>query len=73
MTLFYIIGALFFGQSWPSGFATIVVVILFGISLNSIFLGIIGEYVSRIYQQVRYRPLVIVERTINVTGEGAEK
>jgi dolichol-phosphate mannosyltransferase len=73
MTLFYIIGALFFGQSWPSGFATIVVVILFGISLNAIFLGIIGEYVSRIYQQVRYRPLVIVERTINVTGEGAEK
>jgi dolichol-phosphate mannosyltransferase len=68
--LFYIFGAMFFGQSWPSGFATVVVVTLFGISLNAIFLGIIGEYVSRIYQQVRYRPLVVVERMVNVTSKG---
>jgi glycosyltransferase involved in cell wall biosynthesis len=73
ISLFYIIGALFFGQSWPGGFATLVVVSLFGISLNAIFLGIIGEYVSRIYQQVRYRPLVIVERTINIAGGGAKE
>lgn len=71
--LFYIIGALLFGRSWPSGFATVVVAILFGISLNAIFLGIIGEYVSRIYQQVRYRPLVVVERTINIAVEKAER
>jgi dolichol-phosphate mannosyltransferase len=73
VSLFYIFGALFFGQSWPTGFATVVVVTLFGISLNAIFLGIIGEYVSRIYQQVRYRPLVVVERMLNVTGKGAKK
>jgi polyisoprenyl-phosphate glycosyltransferase len=73
LSLFYIFEALFFGKSWPSGFATIVVVTLFGISLNAIFLGIIGEYVSRIYQQVRYRPLVVVERTINLDGSGAEQ
>lgn len=73
VSLFYIVGALFFGRSWPSGFATVVVVILFGISLNAIFLGIIGEYVSRIYQQVRYRPLVIVERAINIVEEDARK
>jgi glycosyltransferase involved in cell wall biosynthesis len=73
VSLFYIVGAFFFGRSWPSGFATVVVVILFGISLNAIFLGIIGEYVSRIYQQVRYRPLVIVERTINVAAEDVEQ
>jgi dolichol-phosphate mannosyltransferase len=70
---FYIVGALFFGHSWPSGFATIVVVTLFGISLNAIFLGIIGEYVSRIYQQVRYRPLVIIERTINIAAESPKE
>ncbi len=69
VSLFYIFGAMFFGRSWPSGFATMVVVTLFGISLNAIFLGIIGEYVSRIYQQVRYRPLVVVERTINIDAE----
>lgn len=71
--LFYIFGALLFGRSWPSGFATIVVVTLFGISLNAIFLGIIGEYVSRIYQQVRFRPLVVVESTLNISAEQSEK
>jgi polyisoprenyl-phosphate glycosyltransferase len=64
--VFYVLGALLFRQSWPSGFATLIVVTLFGISLNAIFLGIIGEYVSRIYQQVRFRPLVTVETTANI-------
>jgi dolichol-phosphate mannosyltransferase len=64
--VFYVLGALLFRQSWPSGFATLIVVTLFGISLNAIFLGIIGEYVSRIYQQVRFRPLVTVEATANI-------
>ncbi|MBR1003979.1 glycosyltransferase involved in cell wall biosynthesis [Bradyrhizobium japonicum] len=71
--LFYVFGALAFGRSWPSGFATIVVVTLFGISLNAIFLGIIGEYVSRIYQQVRFRPLVVVESVLNISAEQSEK
>jgi polyisoprenyl-phosphate glycosyltransferase len=46
---------------------------LFGISLNAIFLGIIGEYVSRIYQQVRFRPLVVVESALNISPEQSEK
>ena len=66
LSLAYLVAALLFGSSWPSGFATLVIIVLFGISLNAIFLGIIGEYVSRIYQQVRIRPLVVVERAINV-------
>lgn len=66
LSLAYLAAALLFGRSWPGGFATLVIVTLFGISLNAIFLGIIGEYVSRIYQQVRYRPLVVVERALNI-------
>jgi dolichol-phosphate mannosyltransferase len=73
LSLFYVFGALFFGQSWPGGFATLVVVVLFGISLNAIFLGIIGEYLSRIYHQVRYRPLVVVERAINISERAGEE
>jgi dolichol-phosphate mannosyltransferase len=72
-TIGYLCAAIFFGQSWPSGFATIVIVALFGISLNAIFLGIIGEYISRIYQQVRYRPLVVVERAINIVEKARER
>jgi len=72
LAAFYLIEALLFRRSWPSGFATLIVVTLFGISLNAIFLGIIGEYVSRIYQQVRFRPLVTVEATANV-GAAADE
>ena len=58
-------------SDWPQGFATTQILILFGISLNAIFLGIIGEYVGRIYTQIRDRPLVVVERTVNIeTHEG---
>ena len=70
MSIGYFIAALLSGKSWPSGFASIFIVSLFGISLNAIFLGIIGEYISRIYQQVRIRPLVVVEKAINVLEEG---
>ena len=73
LSMAYLVAALLFGRSWPSGFATIVIVTLFGISLNAIFLGIIGEYVSRIYQQVRIRPLVVVEQAINITENARMK
>lgn len=53
-------------DDWPAGLATTTILILFGISINAIFLGIIGEYVGRIYSQVRDRPVVIVEETINI-------
>ena len=54
----------------PQGFtATILAIILFsGVQLIS--LGLIGEYVLRIYNQVRNRPLFIIEKIIQ---EGKEK
>jgi glycosyltransferase involved in cell wall biosynthesis len=65
----YLVGRLFFGLMWPEGFATTTILILFGISLNAIFLGIIGEYVGRIYEQVRLRPTTVVERYLNLSPE----
>ena len=66
-SVFYIVGRLFFGLEWPEGFATTTILILFGISLNAVFLGVIGEYVGRIYEQVRLRPTTVIERSINMT------
>jgi glycosyltransferase involved in cell wall biosynthesis len=62
----YTIGRLLAGSDWPSGFATLAVLIALGASLNAIFLGIVGEYVGRIYNQVRQRPNTVVEYTINL-------
>ncbi|WP_423605157.1 glycosyltransferase family 2 protein [Sphingomonas sp. MS122] len=68
LTLVYLAGRLVFGQSWPAGFATTTMLLLLGITLNAIFLGIIGEYLGRIFRQVKGRPRPIVEVEIGCAG-----
>ncbi|MBK7668966.1 MAG: glycosyltransferase family 2 protein [Sphingobacteriaceae bacterium] len=48
------------------GFATLTIIISFFSSLILICLGIIGEYIVRIYDEVRNRPYTVIERTINL-------
>ena len=48
------------------GFTTLAILVSFFSSLILICLGIIGEYVVRIYDEVRDRPYVIIEKTLNV-------
>src|SRR5207302_4148079 len=64
-TVGYLLGRLMLGKNWPPGFATLIILILGSLSLNALFLGIIGEYLGRIYQQVKKRPLTIIEREIH--------
>jgi glycosyltransferase involved in cell wall biosynthesis len=54
---------LFFGAKTP-GFATLIVAIMFlgGIQLLSI--GILGEYIGRIFNEVKQRPLYIISKKI---------
>ena len=52
-------------QSWPAGFATLAFLVLLSLAVNSIFLGIIGEYLARVYSQVKPQPLTIVERFVD--------
>lgn len=60
----YATGRMFFGASWPPGFASIIILVLGSLGLNALFLGIIGEYLGRIYKQVKRRPLTIIEQEI---------
>lgn len=59
----YLAGRLIFGQNWPAGFATTTILLLLGITLNGLFLGIMGEYLGRIFLQLkaRARPIVQVQ------------
>jgi dolichol-phosphate mannosyltransferase len=50
---------------WPAGFTTLAALILISISINAMLLGIIGEYLGRMYRQVREGPLSIVEAAID--------
>ncbi|MBD3646561.1 MAG: glycosyltransferase family 2 protein [Pseudomonadales bacterium] len=69
---FYTIGKAFFALDWPAGFTTLAVLILGGISVNALFLGIIGEYLGRIYQQVKKRPLSIVQEELGTASRSAK-
>lgn len=48
------------------GFTTLTIIISFFSSLILICLGIIGEYIVRIYDEVRQRPYTVIEKTINL-------
>lgn len=50
------------GAGFPLGNATIVVLVLFMGGINLICLGIMGQYVGRIYDEVKRRPRFIVQR-----------
>lgn len=67
----YFFGRILYGQEWPVGFATSTILMLFSITLNALFLGVIGEYLGRIYQHLKGGPLTIVERTLNIENSPA--
>jgi glycosyltransferase involved in cell wall biosynthesis len=64
-SLWVVIGYFFRGIE-AQGFATLSIIISFFSSLILISLGVIGEYIVRIYDEVRARPYVVIEETINV-------
>jgi dolichol-phosphate mannosyltransferase len=66
--IYYFVAWLLFGRDWPQGWTTLAILVLFGIGLNALLLGIIGEYIGRIFKNVKTLPLVIVEDVIDHTG-----
>lgn len=60
----YLVHYLFWADSLPPGFMTTVILQLMTIAINALFLGIMGEYIGRTYNNVRGLPLTIVERRI---------
>lgn len=48
----------------PAGYATIIIVICFMFAILFVLLGIIGEYLGIIFQEVKSRPLYIVDTVL---------
>ena len=55
------------GDQYPMGIPTITILVLFTGGVQLIAVGVLGEYIGRIYDEVRRRPLYIVDRAVNVT------
>jgi glycosyltransferase involved in cell wall biosynthesis len=67
--MFYIvIRTLFMGIDVP-GYASIVSIVLFLGGIQFITLGVIGEYVGRIFIEVKGRPIYIIEETISASAK----
>jgi dolichol-phosphate mannosyltransferase len=62
------ISHLFFARS-PQGFTALITAITFLAGVQLLFLGVIGEYVGRIYEQVKQRPLYLVDRIESLDGD----
>ncbi len=69
--VFVIVKTLIFGIDLP-GYASLLVVSLFFGSIQLISLGIIGEYIGRIYFESKGRPLYIVRKHIGANKFEAE-
>ena len=65
--LVVVIQKLFFGIDVP-GYATIVVLVLFLGGMQLFCLGILGEYLSKIYVQVKNRPIYILKEHLGKNG-----
>ena len=56
----------------PPGLTTLIVLTLLGIGVNSLGIGILGEYLGRTYAETKRRPLYVIAETANVdVGDGS--
>jgi glycosyltransferase involved in cell wall biosynthesis len=61
-----------FGGRVVPGWTTIMILVGLGSSAQLLMTGILGEYVGRIYEEVKRRPLYIVREEINLAGAAAD-
>tara|TARA_B100000963_G_scaffold175469_1_gene152542 strand:- start:4401 stop:5330 length:930 start_codon:yes stop_codon:yes gene_type:complete len=63
--LYILINKIFIGVA-PQGWSSLMIIVLFLGGLHLLVLGIIGEYIARIYDEVRGRPDYIIDFTNNI-------
>jgi glycosyltransferase involved in cell wall biosynthesis len=60
---FIIVSTLLYGVDVP-GYASIVVMLLFFSGTNMIGLGVLGEYLGRVFNEVKHRPIYLVREAL---------
>ena len=67
-----IISTVFFGNP-VAGYPSLMVAVLFIGGMQLLSIGIIGEYVGRIYRESKHRPLYLIEETKGLSHDHEEK
>jgi glycosyltransferase involved in cell wall biosynthesis len=63
--MLFIVKTMIFGTDVP-GFPTIVISVMFFSGVQLVFLGVLGEYLGRVYEEVKARPLYLVAEEIGL-------
>ncbi len=62
----------FFTSDWVTGWTLLFIAVLFMGGLQLVFLGLIGEYVGRVYGEAKRRPLYFVKRRAGFEGSSKD-
>jgi dolichol-phosphate mannosyltransferase len=66
LALYYFVTFFLFHKQAGSGFTTVVLCVLFLGGTQLISIGILGEYIGRIYEEIKQRPLYIVSEMLGM-------
>jgi dolichol-phosphate mannosyltransferase len=64
LAIFYFITFFTMHKEAGLGFTTIIICVLFLGGVQLVCTGILGEYIGRIYEEIKQRPLYIVQETL---------
>lgn len=64
--IYAIVGRLYFEAYWVTGWTALFVGIMFVGGVQLITIGIVGEYIGKIYVEIQKRPMYIINETVNV-------
>jgi glycosyltransferase involved in cell wall biosynthesis len=68
--IFYALFMRIFTDVWVEGWTALMIAVLFMGGVQLISVGIIGEYIGRIYNEIKKRPLYVVEEYIGFDKDG---
>lgn len=69
--VYFLFSFFYFHKPSGSGFTTTILCVLFLGGVQLICLGILGEYIGRIYEEIKQRPLYIVQRSLGLERPNA--
>lgn len=72
VAVFYFVWYLFAPERFPQGWATLIISIWFLGGIQMLFMGLVGEYVYRTFDESRARPPALVARVVE-GGQAAER
>ncbi len=70
--IIYALAARLLTHQWVTGWASLFIVVLLMGGLQMISIGVVGEYVGRIYTEAKRRPLYIARSVLHRRGEPVE-